>query len=357
MELTTVNTVPPVIQDWPPEGLERVEQCPVCNGVERRLLYDGLQDRIFFCAPGSWMLYGCQSCGSAYLDPRPTRVTIGIAYGTYFTHAENSSEEFEHLSWSRRIRRLLANGYRNHRFGTNFQPANRLGIVVAKLIPRQRGIIDAELRHMPCWRPGMRLLDVGCGNGEFLVRARAKGWDVVGVDPDPKAVEVACSKDLDVRQGGVEALDSGQERFDGITLSHVIEHVYEPLTVLRICHTLLKPGGWIWLETPNLDSLGRQRYQANWRGLEPPRHLVLFTRASLTQTLRQAGFQAIQDQPYRPLCASIFADSEAIARSEDSWRAPRLSKAGRRAVKVAERRARNDPTLREFITLIAWKQA
>ena len=203
----------------------------------------------------------------------------------------------------------------------------------------------------------MRLLDVGCGNGRFLVLARTKGWDVVGVDPDPKSVEVGRSQDLDVRQGGVEALDPGQERFDGITLSHVIEHVHEPLTVLRMCHTLLKPGGWIWLETPNLDAFGHQRYQANWRGLEPPRHLVLFTRTSLAQTLRQAGFKAIQDQPYRTLCANIFAASGAIARGEDPLRSPHLSKEGRRAVKVAERKARNDPTLREFITLKAWKKA
>lgn len=355
MESTTVSAVSPVSQDWPSEGLEHVEHCPVCNAVERLLLYDDLQDRIFFCAPGSWRLYGCRSCGSAYLDPRPTPAAIGLAYGTYFTHAENPSEKFEHLNWFRRIRRMLANGYRNHRFGTNFQPANRLGVVVAKLLARQRGVIDAELRHIPRGSPGMRLLDVGCGNGEFLVRARAKGWDVVGVDPDPKAVEVACSRDLDVRQGGVETLDPGRERFDGITLSHVIEHVHDPLTVLRMCHTLLKPGGWIWLETPNLDALGRQRYQANWRGIEPPRHLVLFTRISLAQTLQLTGFHAIQDQPYRPLCSNIFAASEAIARSENPWGTTHLSKEGRRAVKNAERKAHNDPRLREFITLIAWK--
>lgn len=343
-------------RDWPPEVLERVDRCPVCGSTERALLYEGLRDRIFFCAPGSWSLHECRNCGSAYLDPRPTPATIGLAYETYFTHQESSSERFERLKWLRRIRRVLANGYRNRLLGTNLQPASRLGVLAAALMPYQRAVIEAELRQIPRATPGMRLLDIGCGNGEFLVRARFSGWDVVGVDPDPKAVEVARSRGLDVRVGGVEVLDPARERFDGITLSHVVEHVHEPLIVLRKCHALLKPRGWIWIETPNLNALGHQRYRAYWRGLEPPRHLVLFTRTSLIRILKRTGFQVIEDQPCRPLCAGMFAASEAMARGDDPRRAVELSKEGRRAVKAAERKARKDPEIREFITVKAWKQ-
>ena len=342
---------------WPLEGLEHVEHCPVCGCAERKQLYTGLTDRVFRCAPGRWDLYQCQNCRSGYLDPRPTQATIGIAYRTYFTHKKDSSEPFERLTGIRRIRRMLANGYRNYRLGANLQPASRIGIVAAILLPRQRMIIEADLRHITRAEPGMRLLDVGCGSGEFLAYARSAGWEVVGVDPDPKAVEVARNRGLDVRKGGIEVLDPEWDRFDGITLNHVIEHVHEPLTVLERCYALLKPGGWIWLETPNLDALGHKRYRANWRGLEPPRHLVLFTRFSLVQALERAGFQGVQDQPYRPLCADIFAASEAIASGEDPVRAAPMTKEVRRAAKAAERRAKHDPTVREFITVKAWKQA
>lgn len=345
----------PALQDWPPEGLERVEHCPVCDGTERALLYENLRDRTFFCAPGSWNLYNCQSCGSGYLNPRPTPATIGLAYETYYTHQQELSEHFEHLSWLRRLQRLLGNGYRNHRFGTAFQPASRLGVVAAKLLPRLRANIDSGLRHIPCATPGMRLLDIGCGNGAFLTRARSAGWEVVGVDPDPRAVEIARGHGLDIYQGGVEVLDPARERFDGITLSHIIEHVHEPLTVLRYCHALLKPGGWIWVDTPNLGAPGNHRYRADWRGLEPPRHLVLFTRDSLIWALRQIGFQAVRDQPYRAICADRFAASEAIANGVDPQMATHLSKEGRRAAEAAERKARRDPALRESITLKAWK--
>lgn len=345
-------------EDWPAEGLERVEQCPVCGSRERHLLYSGLTDRVFGCAPGHWDLYQCKGCRSAYLDPRPTPATIGIAYSTYFTHNINSKADIEGLGLARKIRRTLANGYRNHRFGTRLQPSSWLGVLAARLLPSQRLTIDAEIRHIPKAKPGERLLDVGCGNGEFLELARLSGWGVVGVDFDPNAVKVARSRGLDVRQGSVEVIDPAKERFDGITLSHVIEHVHDPLAVLRQCHALLKPGGWIWIETPNIDAQGHARYGANWRGLEPPRHLVLFSRNALFQALAEAGFQSIADQQYRPLCSAIFAASEAIADgSHGAFGATHLSLHTRSTLRAAERQARRDPAKREFITVKAWKAA
>ena len=358
MKSSPARQLEQMTEDWPADGLERVAQCPVCGSRERHPLYSRLTDRIFRCAPGHWDLYQCEGCRSAYLDPRPTPATIGIAYSTYFTHKITSKDDLDGLFWARRVRRTLANGYRNHRFGTNHQPSSWLGVLAAQLLPSQRGSVEAEFRHIPKAKPGSKLLDVGCGNGEFLTLARSAGWDVVGLDFDPSAVKVARSRGLDVRQGSVEVLDPAKESFDGVTLSHVIEHVHDPLAVLHQCHALLKPGGWIWIETPNIESLGHQRYRSDWRGLEPPRHLVLFSRDALVQALEQAGFHAIADQPYRPLCSAIFAASEAIANGGDTaFEATHVSQHARRALRAAERKVRRDPAKREFITVKAWKSA
>ena len=355
-----------VIDEWPADGLERLENCPICGSADRHRLYKDLTDRVFRCAPGRWDLYECEGCRCAYLDPRPTPSTIGLAYATYFTHTTNSQEEFEQLSWLHRLRRVFANGYRNNRFGTKLQPASRLGVVAAKILPNQRRVIDAEFRHISRATPGMRLLDVGCGNGGFLIFARSAGWDVVGLDLDPKAVKAARSQGLDVRGGNLDVIDPDRDSFDGITLGHVIEHVHDPISVLRQCHALLKPCGWIWLDTPNVEAQGHRRYGSTWRDLDPPRHLVLFNRESLFLALENAGFQAIEDQPYRPLCAGIFAASEAIAKGEDPWEAMRLSRQNPweamrlwqqtgPAVRMGERAAKREPTLREFITVKASK--
>ncbi len=342
------------LQEWPTHGLEHVNKCPVCHSVRRELLYQGLTDRVFFCAPGEWTLYRCWECGSAYLDPRPTPDTIGLAYSSYFTHGFNDRENLQNLSWLHRIRRILANGYLNYRFGTNYSPASSLGILVAMIFPAERAVLEGIGRNLPKNTQG-KLLDIGCGNGSFLEFAQRAGWEVVGVDTDPKAVTVACNQGIDVRQGDVSVLDPLKEQFDGITMSHVIEHVHDPRSTLHSCYQLLKPGGWIWLETPNLGAQGHARYRANWLHLDPPRHLVLFTRSSLQYALEEAGFERIEDQPYRPLCYGVFASSEAIAAGQDPNKPQTLSLFNPCVVYGAERKAKRDVTIREVITVRAWK--
>lgn len=304
-------------RDWPAQDLEGVERCPVCDSEDRRLLYEGLHDRLFG-APGRWTVYSCLACGSAYLDPRPTRESIGRAYERYFTHEATGRENLHGLGWWRRVRRAVANGYLNRRFGTDYRPSSRLGGWLLQFVPGPRHSLDALGRHLPRPAPGMSLLDVGCGNGDFLDIARRAGWRVMGVEPDPVAVEVARSRGLDVRLGTIEALAGMTRAFDVITLSHVIEHVHDPLSLLMRCRMLLRPNGWIWIDTPNLDSFGHRRYGAAWRGLEPPRHLVLFTIGSLTQALRQAGFGRVEWAPWRPVASGTYAVSEAI-RSHETY--------------------------------------
>lgn len=338
---------------WPEEGLEEVGQCPVCGSEERDVLHQGLRDRVFFCAPGEWTLHRCNGCGSAYLDPRPTPEMIHLAYESYFTH--QPTPEFADLSLFGKLRRMFANGYRNWRYGTNDRPTSRLGVLTAWLMPDGRATIDAGMRHLPRPRPGQRLLDVGCGNGAFLLRARSAGWGVMGLDFDVKAVEAATQRGLDVRLGGTDVLAYEHERFDIITLAHVIEHVHDPNRLLRDCFRLLKPDGYLWIETPNLEAQGHALFGSNWRGLEPPRHLVLFTHSSLVHALEQVGFSAVTSQPYRPLCRSLFVASSAIAEGKDPYGSHMADKRLLRAIRNAEKQAKRTSSPREFLTLTARK--
>lgn len=343
-------------EKWPAHGLEYVNCCPVCCSTEHELLYEGLTDRVFFCAPGEWTLYRCQQCGSAYLDPRPTLDTIGLAYSKYFTHNCDDLGNIQNLSWFRRIRRILANGYLNYRFGTKYHPASSLGILAALLFSSKRAVLESKGRNLPKHSQG-RLLDVGCGNGSFLELARQAGWEVVGVDPDPEAVAVACNRGLDVRQGDISVLDPSKEQFDGITMGHVIEHVHDPRTTLAFCYQLLKPGEWIWLETPNLNSLGHAQYKSCWLHLDPPRHLVLFTRSSLQYLLETAGFQKVEDQPYRLLCCGVFIASSAIASGKEPFKYARSTLSITNVIQFikAEQKAKKDVIVREVVAVKAWK--
>jgi len=302
-------------QPWPDHGLEAVTACPVCGNSQRSTLYDDLTDRVFFCAPGTWSLHECNGCRSAYLDPRPTPETIYLAYQDYYTHKVPVQRAApQGLRGMRYLRRVLANGYMNHRFGTCDAPASVLGVLAAHLLPSQKEILDRNLRHLPSFGSGRRVLDVGFGNGGFLQGARRAGWIVSGADPDPVAVHNAKERGLDVRHGGIEAYADQPASFDVITMSHVIEHVHDPVYVLRQAHALLKPGGQLWLDTPNIRSNGHRLFRRSWLHLDPPRHLVLFSWGSMRRVLNQLSFIDVKRHVFSQAVIGSFAKSNRVAK-------------------------------------------
>ncbi|MCI5149055.1 MAG: class I SAM-dependent methyltransferase [Candidatus Electrothrix sp. MAN1_4] len=280
---------------WPCDELESVSSCPVCTSEERGILYSNLVDNVFFVAPGKWTMWQCKKCKSAYLDPRPNQASIGQAYKNYYTHnKEIRREEPGQLGRFRLFRRMLANGYLNDRYGTKYQPASRLGGMFAALFPAQREALDIQFRWLPKPNTGQRLLDFGCGNGGFLRNAREAGWHVVGVDIDSDAVGNAQKLGIEVYQGTTEIFDTEVESFDAITINHVLEHVPEPSELLSMARRLLKPGGVLYIDTPNIQSPGARIFGPNWRGLETPRHLVLLSRTGLKQLLAKHNFTDFQ---------------------------------------------------------------
>jgi len=282
-------------KQWPADGLENVLNCPVCGSRQRQLPYTALTDQVFNCAPGQWDLYRCENCASAYLDPRPTPASIGLAYTEYYTHTPISGGKPEADSWWRRWRVSQRNAFLNKHYGYHLKPALDFSLFMSQ---RRQRRFDRYTGYLRFPGPGARLLDVGCGNGSFLLQMQSLGWEVCGIDADPRAVEQAQKAGLNVR---VELSPQGlwpQGHFDAICMSHVIEHLHNPLQTLADCKNLLKPGGQLMIATPNFDACGREYFGSDWRGLEIPRHLVLFTEKSLWRAMEQSGF--VVARPDRP---------------------------------------------------------
>jgi 2-polyprenyl-3-methyl-5-hydroxy-6-metoxy-1,4-benzoquinol methylase len=309
---------------WPSDGLEAVPECPVCGAPKRILLYDDLWDGSFQVAPGTWSLWRCGKCRSAYLDPRPTPQTIGLAYESYYTHASEAEKDEGVAPANPSMRVRLTNKVRSLLYG---------GEGKMRFLRRPDG------EHP-------KVLDLGCGSGDWLVKARAAGWMPYGSDPDPNAVLTAQRQGLEVRQGGVEAWQDVNSFFDAVTMSHVIEHVHDPRQVLAAVLKLLRPGGQLFIETPNIDSLSHAAFGGNWRGLETPRHLLLFNRASLDQVLRQVGFTAIRHHRIASPVGYLVSESKRIASA--SGAAPGSGKFGELALKI---RAQAAGSRSEFLTL------
>jgi 2-polyprenyl-3-methyl-5-hydroxy-6-metoxy-1,4-benzoquinol methylase len=141
---------------------------------------------------------------------------------------------------------------------------------------------------------------------------RAAGWDVAGLEADEAAVAAARSSGLEVARGTLEDAPFAAGSFDAVTLSHVLEHVHDPVAALQACRRLLRPDGVLWLATPNLDSPGHRRFGRDWFGLDAPRHLVLFGPEGLDLALRTAGFAELRHgRAYR--AGLVLAGSEALA--------------------------------------------
>ena len=135
-----------------------------------------------------------------------------------------------------------------------------------------------------------RLLEVGCGRGYFLEVARAKGWQPVGTELSAEACDRVRSKGFEVILGQVSDLSLTPETFDVVVLLEVVEHMEKPLQEMRELFHLLRPGGLLYVTTPNFDSLTRRMLNGQWRIIQP-QHRFYFTGSTLHGLLRKVGFE------------------------------------------------------------------
>ena len=263
----------------------RQARCPNCGG-DGRPAYADLRDHVYG-APGTWNMQRCTvaRCGVYWLDPLPHPDDLSIAYADYHTHAPDPP-----LSGSSSRMARVRDAFVARRLGKQL-PSGKLARWASNFFPllgdRSESALYAHFYLPP--QPGGRLLEIGSGTGQQLETMVADGWVACGVDFDPQAVAVARSRSLDVRLGDVREIDFDDASFDAIVMAQVIEHVYDPVGLLARCARLLRPGGKLISITPNAASLGHRLYGRDWRGLEPPRHLVIYTASALRLACERAG--------------------------------------------------------------------
>jgi 2-polyprenyl-3-methyl-5-hydroxy-6-metoxy-1,4-benzoquinol methylase len=223
----------------------------------------------------------------------PLSSELSKAYASYYTHASSIPEA--RPGSLRALFRAIKRSYLSNRYGyrdpSRPSGSRALGWLLY-LFPVRRSDVDAEIRFLHA-QPGGRLLDIGCGSGAWLGWMRTLGWEVEGIDFDENAIQAARGENLNVHTGTLEAQSYPSDTFDVINLNHVIEHVPDPVGLLTEIRRILKPGGKLVLATPNAASIGHRLFGSDWRGLEPPRHLHIFTPPSMLAALQKAGFSEV----------------------------------------------------------------
>lgn len=258
----------------------RARPCPECRlcGSQGRFLYRGIKDLIFG-SKGEWNLKSCVNpeCGLVWMDPMPLQEDTGKAYHEYYTHREDKKKRpygilTMPLIWS----------------------ARQVYSLLKRIMFIRPELKLLNLMYLDKVKPG-KLLEIGCGGGQRLARIRSLGWEAEGQEVDPKAAAHARSKyGLTLHLRPLHELGFPDAVFDAVIMNHVIEHLHDPVALLKECYRILKPDGMLTAVTPNIGGWGHRYFGRHWRGLEPPRHLYLFNRKSLRKMAVMSGFNRFE---------------------------------------------------------------
>lgn len=232
--------------------------CPVCASAKVATEIGIVQD-CRFGGSGSWCLLRCDECGVVWTHPRPSLERHLYPAEFYACDCESTSGS----AWSLRAINFLS-GY--------------------------------EYPHDPpegCHS----VLEVGCGTGHNLRVLKARGLQVKGIEPESHAVFQCRTSGLDVLQGTAEAaLGTITEKFDWVLLNHVIEHLDDPVQVLRLCGKRLNQGGTLTLALPCYGTLGVRFFGSHWDALDVPRHTYHFSQEALGRLLHMTGFRVLRTE-------------------------------------------------------------
>lgn len=207
--------------------------------------------------------YKCSRCGHVTTYPYPSRLQMKHYY----------QEKFKHGNYH--LAREFAQEYK---------------VVYRQFVHRLETFLKENKKSLK----GIKILDIGCFTGDFLVLMKEAGADVYGLELQRDAVKIANKK----LNGRVKIADVMTDvfpktRFDVITLLGIVEHVTNPVKLIKRSTALLKKGGILMIQTPNSSSLLSRLTRQLWPPYEPVEHVHLFSRKSLTNVLRDLGYTEI----------------------------------------------------------------
>ena len=232
-------------------------ECPVCRSGDFAFAFEA---KDYSISGETFKVSECSKCSHRFTNPVPDQNEIGKYY--------ESTDYISHSNTSKGIVNKAYQFVRNYTLGSK-----------RKLIRNFSG------------KSSGNLLDYGCGTGEFLNTMKTSGWNVTGIEPGDSAREMAIKNyGLDVkRYEELQGLD--ENRFDVITLWHVLEHVHELKPVIQKINRLLKPDGCIIVAVPNYKSTDAELYKKYWAAYDLPRHLYHFSPQSMNKLLTDNGME------------------------------------------------------------------
>jgi ubiquinone/menaquinone biosynthesis C-methylase UbiE len=239
--------------------------CPLC-GEDRPEHSMWVRDRLFG-RPGHYRIVRCTGCSLRYVSPRPTLASLGLHYPDNYFIYKKPEEEHPLL---RSVMQWLDDAHWRHSVA-------RIEKVLGPIMPEQR------------------LVDVGCGLNHLLAAIKKlRGAEGVGVDFKPEvAAYVRDVRKMQVVQGTLHDGHFADASVDLVMMNEYLEHEPNPRGVLQEARRITKPGGHVWIEVPMTDCWPAKLFGSRWSQVDAPRHLVHFTRETLTKLLERSGYRVV----------------------------------------------------------------
>jgi 2-polyprenyl-3-methyl-5-hydroxy-6-metoxy-1,4-benzoquinol methylase len=242
---------------------EEISKCPICEHTGFSLF---LECRDHFLTKEVFSIRQCDRCGFRFVSPRPDASAIG----RYYQSEEYISHNVERPGLLTRIYKLARVYSIRHKYG-----------IVRKYVKTGK------------------ILDIGCGTGEFLQYCRSQGFDVAGVEPNENAGAFARETNRIPVAESVFSLPAEGSRYQCITLWHVLEHLHELNGSLEMIRKLLAPGGILVVAVPNSRSWDAGKYGQFWAAYDVPRHLYHFTAETIRTLAEKHGFEIREVLPQK----------------------------------------------------------
>ncbi len=253
----------------------KLRPCPLCGSEQSEYVTSGREHEFYDTTDDLFHVVRCIRCNLVFLNPRPDDSMLNAIYpGNYYCHNKPAAHNGKSLLYC--VKEFL-----NTRFGFPKR--------IAKLI-RTLSVTPGSV---------MRILDIGCGNGNALdvfKKYARRPVDTTGLDFNARALEIVAAKGHRTIQGKLEEVPLPTGIFDIIYSSNVIEHVGDPLLMMQRAAYALKPQGVFLCETPNFDSADARWFapSGHWGGFHFPRHWTFFTSRTFTSMAEKAGFEIAQ---------------------------------------------------------------
>ena len=221
--------------------MEEIKNCPNCTN---QVFKPFLICKDFTVSKEVFNLSSCTNCGFVFTNPRPNSKEIGKYY-----------ESKDYISHSNTKEGII----------------NKIYHFVKTRAHRKKIKLITDLNP-----PDKTLLDIGCGTGDFLGKSKESGWQVIGIEPNKEARELAINNYSSTvyDESGLQLINN--QSFSIITMWHVLEHVHELNNRISEIHNFLKNGGYAVIAVPNYTAWDAKHYEQYWAAYDVPRHLYHF---------------------------------------------------------------------------------